>query len=142
MPVVNFHLTEGSATPDQARELLAEATRVYCEVLDAPVERVRAYITTHPVTLWATAGHTVADGGAPAPFFTAIVFADRPAEARHRLLAGFTDLLVKLLDVDRSSVRGQIIPVEPDDWGIGGEPASVKRAGEIAARAGGGPGGV
>lgn len=138
MPVVNIHLTEGTATPEQARELLTEATRVYCEVLDAPIERVRAYITTHPAQLWATAGQTVADGGHPAPFFTAIVFADRPTAARHRLLAAFTDLIVKTLDVDRAHVRGRIIPVEPEDWGIGGEPASVKRAGEIAARRAGG----
>jgi len=137
MPVVNIHLTEGTGTAADHAELLAEATRIYCEVLDAPVERVRAYLTVHPAERWATAGRLVSHGGTPAPFFTAIVFADRSADQRHRLLVGFTDLIVKLCDVDRSTVRGQIVPVDPSDWGIGGEPASVKRAAEIAARAGG-----
>ena len=60
----------------------------------------------------------------------------RAAEQRRRLLEAFTDLLVDLLGVDRKLVRGRIIQVSPDDWAIGGVPASVARRSEIAARAG------
>lgn len=63
----------------------------------------------------------------------------RPTEQRHRLLAGFTDLLVDVLGVERRHIRGRIIQVDPDDWAIGGEPASAVRRGEIAARAAAGP---
>ena len=76
-------------------------------------------------------------GGAPAPYFTAIVLQGRPVEQRHRLLSGFTDLIVDVLGVERGRVRGRILQVDPDDWAIGGQPASVARQGEIAARAAG-----
>lgn len=70
-----------------------------------------------------------------APYFTAIVLAGRPAEQRHRLLAALTDILVEVLGVDRGLVRGRIIQVEPEDWGIGGTPAAAVRRDEITARA-------
>ena len=60
----------------------------------------------------------------------------RPAEQRRRLLGAFTDIIVDTLRVDRRAVRGRIIQVSPDDWAIGGVPASSVRGAEIAARAG------
>ena len=60
----------------------------------------------------------------PAPYFTAIVLEGRPVEQRHRLLAELTDLIVEVLGATRSRVRGRIIQVPPDDWAIGGVPAS------------------
>ena len=42
---------------------------------------------------------------------------------------------VKTLGVGRAGVRGQIIEVLPENWGIGGTPASGLRAVEIAERA-------
>jgi phenylpyruvate tautomerase PptA (4-oxalocrotonate tautomerase family) len=63
------------------------------------------------------------------------VLEGRPVEQRHRLLSGFTDILVDVLGVARSRVRGRIIQVHPDDWAIGGVPASGARRDEIAARA-------
>ena len=65
----------------------------------------------------------------PAPYFTAIVLEGRPVEQRHRLLAELTDLLVDVLGATRSRVRGRIIQVPPDDWAIGGVPASGRAAG-------------
>ena len=59
----------------------------------------------------------------------------RSLEERHRLLAGFTDIVVEVLGVDRNFVRGGIVPVQPENWSIGGEPGSVRRRDEIAARA-------
>ena len=56
-------------------------------------------------------------------------------DQRHRLLAGFTDLLVETLAVRRDLVRGSCRRVEPQDWAIGGEPASVLRKDEVEARA-------
>jgi phenylpyruvate tautomerase PptA (4-oxalocrotonate tautomerase family) len=63
------------------------------------------------------------------------VLEGRAAEQRRRLLEAFTDLLVDLLGVDRKLVRGRIIQVSPDDWAIGGVPASV--AGVRRSRPGG-----
>jgi phenylpyruvate tautomerase PptA (4-oxalocrotonate tautomerase family) len=133
VPIVEVHLVEGDHSPDAHARLLAALSARYAEVLDSPIDRVRAYVTVHPRARWATGGVT---GGAPAPYFTAIVLRGRPVEQRHRLLSGFTDLVVDVLGVERGRVRGRILQVDPDDWAIGGQPASVARRGEIAARAG------
>lgn len=131
MPIVEVHLVEGHHSPDQHARLLAALSTRYAEVLDAPVERIRAYLTMHPRAHWATGGVT---DGTPAPYFTAIVLSGRPMAQRHRLLTCFTDLIVDILGVERVRVRGRIIQVDPDDWAIGGVPASAARRDEIAAR--------
>ena len=132
MPIVEVHLVEGLHTPAQHAELLRAISARYAEVLEAPLDRVRAYLTLHRPDHWATAGEP--GSRASAPYFTALVLAGRPPEQRRRLVEAFTDLLVDLLHVDRKLVRGRIIQVDPDDWAIGGVPASVARRSEIAAR--------
>jgi len=132
MPIVEVHLVEGLHTPAQHAELLRAISTRYAEVLEAPLERVRAHLTLHRPEHWATAGEP--GGRTSAPYFTALVLAGRPPEQRRRLVEAFTDLLVDLLHVDRKLVRGRIIQVDPDDWAIGGVPASIARRTEIAAR--------
>ena len=131
MPILEVHLVEGDHSAAEHAHLLELLSRRYAEVLESPLERVRAYVTVHAREHWATGGGT---GGAPAPYFTAVVLEGRPVEQRHRLLAEFTDLIVDVLDATRSRVRGRIIQVPPDDWAIGGVPASGARRDEIAAR--------
>lgn len=139
MPVAHFYVTECS--PEQQRRLLLEGGRRYAAVFDSPMERVRVFVHRLPPDGVAVGGRVLAEGGEPAPFFTALAMAGRPAGQRHRLLAELTDLLVDVLGVDRSLVRGQVTEVDPDGWGIAGRPASAVRAAEIAARreAGGDP---
>lgn len=124
MPVAHFHLVDTSYTTEQRRRLLTEATRCYAEVLDSSLERVRTFVVGYAPEHVATAGAVVADGGIPAPYFTAIVLADRPAAQRQELLARFTDLIVEILEAPRSVVRGQIIEVDPANWGIAGTSAN------------------
>ena len=135
MPIVNFHLVEGLTTPAQDERLLIGACQLYAEVLKAPMERVRAFITLHKATHFAVAGGLVSHNGLHAPYFDFIVLDGRSLEDRHRLMRGFTDLLVDTLGVRRELVRGSCRRVEPQDWAIGGEPASVIRKDEVAARA-------
>ena len=71
----------------------------------------------------------------PAPYFHFMLLDGRPVEQAQRLLAGFTDLLVDTLRVERARVRGGTWPVEPERWTIGGRAASDVRAAEVAARA-------
>lgn len=130
MPILEVHLVDGVHTPAQHSELLTSLSARYAEVLESPLDRIRAYVTLHRPEHWATGG----EQGAPAPYFTAIVLQGRPAEQRRRLLGAFTDILVDVLGVDRRLVRGRVIQVDPDDWAIGGVPASVVRQSEIAAR--------
>ena len=131
MPILEVHLVEGEHTAAQITELLTRMSARYAEVLESPLERVRASVTLHRPEHWATGGVV----GVEAPYFTAIVLEGRPVEQRHRLLGAFTDILVDTLGVDRRAVRGRIIPVSPDDWAIGGVPAISVRGAEIAARA-------
>jgi 4-oxalocrotonate tautomerase family enzyme len=135
MPVLNVHLVEGLHTPEQHERLLSTMSIRYAEVFDSPMERVRAFLTLHRPEQWATAGVPASADEVSAPYFTAVVLEGRPVEQRQRLLAALTDVLVDVLGVPRSAIRGQIVQVHPDDWGIGGIPASARRASEIAARA-------
>ena len=134
MPVVNFHLVEGFSTPEQDERLLVASCRLYAEVLDAPMERVRAFITRHAAGEFAVAGALVTRNGLHAPYFDFIVLEGRSLEQRQRLLAGFTALLVECIGAQRELVRGRCTRVEPQDWAIGGEPTGVLRHDEIAAR--------
>jgi len=135
VPIVNFHLVDGMSTAEQDERLLIGACQLYAEVLKAPLERVRAFITLHRPGQFAVAGGLCAHNGLHAPFFDFIVLDGRPLDERHRLLRGFTELLVDTLGVRRELVRGSCRRVEPQDWAIGGEPASVIRKDEVAARA-------
>ncbi|MEZ7240866.1 tautomerase family protein [Rhodococcus sp. GXMU-t2271] len=135
MPVAHFHLVDGAYTAGQRRRLLADASRCYAEVLESPIERVRAFVVRYGPDDAATAGTAIADGGTPAPYFTAIVLAGRPIEQRQELAARFTDLIVEILGAQRDLVRGQIVEVDPVNWSIAGNPAAAARADEVAARA-------
>src|SRR3546814_19832813 len=68
------------------------------------------------------------------PYFTCLALAGRPEEQLHNILRGFTDLVEKYCGCERGRVRGQVISIEPQDWSIGGEPASAVRAGEAGRR--------
>ena len=131
MPILEVHLVEGVHAAAQVAELLTRMSACYAEVLESPLERIRAYVTLHEPAHWATGGVA----GVEAPYFTAIVLEGRPAEQRRRLLGAFTDIIVDTLGVERRTVRGRIIQVSPDDWAIGGVPASSARGAEIASRA-------
>ncbi|BAH53649.1 tautomerase family protein [Rhodococcus opacus] len=136
MPVAHCHLVEGAYTPEQHRELLTAASCCYAEVLDSPIERVRAFVVRYHPDDVAVAGTLVGAGAPPAPDFTAIVLAGRPATQRQELAARFTDLIVDLLGAQRSLVRGQIVEVDPANWVIAGTAAATTRASEIAGRGG------
>ena len=130
MPILEVHLVEGAHTSTQHSDLLRAISIRFAEVLEAPVERVRAYLTLHRPEHWAVGG----EPGRTAPYFTAVVLEGRSAEQRRRVLGALTDVIVDVLGVDRRDVRGRIKQVPPEDWGIGGVPASAARRDEIAAR--------
>ncbi|MFC3940064.1 4-oxalocrotonate tautomerase [Pseudomonas gingeri NCPPB 3146 = LMG 5327] len=135
MPVVNFHLVEDHCSAEQKVRLLKAASQLYSQVLASPMERVRAFVTLHAAHEFAVSGDTVSANGLHAPYFDFIVLEGRPLDERQSLMSGFTDLLVGILAVERSLVRGRCIRVEPQDWSIGGLGADVLREQEISARA-------
>jgi 4-oxalocrotonate tautomerase len=135
MPIVTFHLADGLYTTQAMQQLLLESSRLYSRVLDSPMERVRALVELYPPELVTVAGEPVSESPRRAPYFEFLVLSGRPPQQRHELLRGFTGLLVQILDAPRDLVRGRAVELDPDNWAIGGEPASLRRAAEISARA-------
>lgn len=133
MPVAHLHVVD--PTPQQRRRLGSEATRIYAEALEAPIDRIRVYVVAHRSDEVTVGGVSAADGAASAPFFTAVVFAGRSVSQRHEVMRRLSALLAEVMGVEIAVVRGRVIQCDPEDWAIAGEPASVARAGEIAARA-------
>lgn len=140
MPVVQFHLVEGHQSDAAIGALLEEASlfyaqTLYSDVTPLPIDRVRAFANLHSPQHWATAGRLASNGAKDAPFFTCLALSGRPREQLHRLLRGFTDLLAKHCQCEKAQIRGQVISIAPEDWAIGGQPASMVRAGEAQRRA-------
>lgn len=134
MPILNIHLVRGQHPPVKVEELLTRCSTLFAQGLRCPIERVRVFATEHEPHLYCVGGQLVRDGSGPAPYFSFIVLEGRSQEDRQMLLAGFTDLIAEVLGVRKADVRGGVVPVAPEDWGIGGEPASALRSGEIEAR--------
>lgn len=133
MPVLNLHLVAGQHAPERVERLLVACSALFAEVLRCPVDRIRVFVTEHAPRQMCIGGQ-LADQAPPAPFFSFYVLEGRSLEDRQRLLAGFVDLIADILAVDRSRIRGCVQRVEPEDWSIGGVPASALRQAEIEAR--------
>lgn len=136
MPILHYHLGEGLYSADQHEALLVESSRFFAEVLACPADRVRVFIQLYRPELAAVGGVPLCRTSQRAPYFSFVVMEGRSLADRQRLLTGFTDIVERVLGVDRALVRGGIVPVAPENWAIGGVPGSVMRQGEIAARAG------
>jgi 4-oxalocrotonate tautomerase len=134
MPVVQFHLADDKHSVEQCEELMVKASELYSSVLGSPMERVRVFIQFHKPWAMATAGKPVSRGGAVAPYFCFIVLEGRSLDQRQALIEGFTDLIASVLGEEKQQVRGACWPVPPEDWGIGGKPASELRKDEISQR--------
>lgn len=132
MPIIEVHLVEGHHTPGQHAAVLRALSERCAEVLELPTEQVRAHLNLHRPEHSAFGGRTGA--ARSAPYFTALVSADRPAAQRRRVLEGCTDLLVDLLGVDRKLVWGRIARVHPEDWAVGGVPAGRAGVGDAPDR--------
>ncbi len=135
MPIVKYYLVEGRHSDQAISELLTRSCALFAEVLESPIDRVRAFAHEFRPQAVCAGGVMVSDGADEAPYFRFMLLAGRPVEQRQRLLTGFTDLLVEVLGVERSRVRGGMWLVDPENWAIGGTPASELRRAEIEARA-------
>ena len=135
MPIVTYHLVAGQHDDAEIGALLRRSCALFADVLECPVERVRAFAHEHRPELACIGGELGSEGAEPGPYFHFMLLEGRPLEHAQRLLAGFTDLLVEELGVDRDRVRGGMWPVEPPRWSIGGVDAATLRADEVRARA-------
>jgi phenylpyruvate tautomerase PptA (4-oxalocrotonate tautomerase family) len=112
------------------------------DVLGAPADRLEVWVNEIPADLWAFDGGLADEKFAEhdrfaveTPFVQCTLLAGRPVELMQRFMAAVTDAVADAIRADRERVRVQIELADPDLWSIGGVPASIKRAGELAARA-------
>ena len=135
MPIVEYRLVAGQHGDEAVARLLRKSCALLSEVLEAPMERVRAVAHEVAPSRFCVGGTLVSDGADEAPYFSFFLLDGRTEEQRARLLAGFTDLIVECLGTPRDLVRGGIWIVAPSDWAIAGVPAATARRDEVAARA-------
>ena len=135
MPLVNFHLVNKNISETHVNDLIKGASKLYADVLECPMDRVRVYVNLHKENHVGVGGELVSINQKEAPYFEFIVLLGRSLEQRRKLTEGFTDLLVEVLGVERSVVRGCCRNVPAEDWSIGGVLASELRQDEIKKRA-------
>lgn len=141
MPVCNLNVLRGH--PKVAlQNWIREASTIVAEVLGAPMGRLEVWVTEIDPDLWGIEGRPANEAFAlhprselEMPLIRMVLLAGRTVEQHHRLIATLTEMSGRVLDVRADRVRIQIDEVSPDRWGIGGVPASVRRAAEIAERA-------
>ncbi|NDY93446.1 tautomerase family protein [Ideonella livida] len=140
MPLANIHVLAGHPRP-VLKQLLREASATFARALDAPPDRLQVWITEVDPALYAIAGEPadevlarVPRAQAEIPLVRLALMEGRSLEMVHRTMAEMSATVARVLGSDPQRVRVMIDPVHPDRWAIGGVPASVARAAELAAR--------
>jgi 4-oxalocrotonate tautomerase family enzyme len=140
MPVAHINLLKGHPRP-ALRKLIGEVSNAMAEILSAPKDRLEVWITEIDPELWGIAGEPASDvlareprSKVEMPFVQMVLMEGRPIEQHHRIIAEISAIIARELDVDKARIRVHIASAKPDFWGIGGVPASIGRAAELAAR--------
>lgn len=140
MPVANLQVLAGHPR-ESLKNWVREASRAVAEILEAPVDRLEVWVTEVDPDLWGICGVPASEVLATQPrrqsempFIRMVLLEGRSAAQHQRLIAELAAITARLLDVDQERIRMHIEQTHPDRWGIGGVPASVRRAAEIAAR--------
>jgi len=140
MPVAHINLLKGHPR-DTLRALIAEVSDAMSRILAAPKDRLEVWITEVDPDLWGIAGQTASQALAEQdrakvemPFVQMVLMEGRPIEQHHQIIAEISSIIARLLGSDKSRIRVHIASAKPDFWGIGGVPASISRAAELAAR--------
>jgi 4-oxalocrotonate tautomerase family enzyme len=141
MPTAHINLLQGHSR-QELREVIVGVSDVMASVLGAPKDRLEVWITEHDPELFGVNGAPAVDGMASAPprdvevpLVLMTLMEGRPVDQHHALIARITAVIEDVLGTPSGRTRIGITTVGPDSWGIGGQPASVVRANEIAARA-------
>lgn len=140
MPVCNVIVVKGHPLPTLKR-LVRECSDTLARVIEAPKDRLEVWVTEVEAALWGLSG-VPADEVLTAenraelemPFIRMVLMQGRSVEQQHRLIREMTETVAGVLAMKPDRIRMQIDEVNPDRWGIGGVPASIRRAAELAAR--------
>ncbi|MGI9246575.1 MAG: tautomerase family protein [Steroidobacteraceae bacterium] len=140
MPMAHLNLLRGHPR-ESLKEVVRQVSAAMIRVLDAPADRLEVWITEVDPDLWGVRGVPASEAllsepmsAIEMPFVQLVLMQGRPLAQLHALMAEITDVLVRVLGCERERIRVHIADADPDKWGIGGQPASVRRAAELAAR--------
>jgi 4-oxalocrotonate tautomerase family enzyme len=131
MPLLTIELMEGHG-PDVHKELIEKCTALYAAALEAPPARIRMQIHAFPRDCWGLEG--IQGNERVSPQITIEMMEGRPPELHLKLMKDLSELVAAILDIPISSTRVLLREFAPTHWAIGGVPASVARASEVAAR--------
>jgi 4-oxalocrotonate tautomerase family enzyme len=141
VPAAHVHVLEGHPRP-ALHQLIAEISAAMATILDTPPQRLEVWVTEVDLELWGVAGEPASHvldrlprAQVEMPFVQMVLLEGRPVQQHHALIQAVTGIIERVLGTAPGRTRIQIAEVGPDRWGIGGRPASVVRADEIAARA-------
>lgn len=141
MPVCNVIVLKGHPQAT-LKQLVVECSDTLARIIGAPKDRLEVWVTEVEPALWGLSGQpadevlqTASRAEVEMPFIRLVLLQGRPVEQHHQLIIEMTAIVARVLGANAERVRLQIDEVHPDRWGIGGVPASVRRAAEIAARA-------
>lgn len=140
MPVANIHLIKGH--PREAlRQIIVDVSDAMARILAAPKERLIVWITEADPDLWGLGGIPAAEvlaadkrDGLEIPFVQMVLMEGRPKQQLHEVMAAITEIVGRATGIDSTRVRIHIALANPDTWSIGGVPASISRAAELAKR--------
>jgi len=131
MPLIQIDVMQG-LNEAQITALVEQVPARYAELIEAPPARIRAIVNEVPASHWRVGGKAEPE---PTPLIRIELMRGRPPEVLSRIMTELSDLVAELLEIPVSRTRLLIREIEPDLWAIGGVPASVARADEVAARA-------
>lgn len=141
MPVAHINLLRGHSR-ETLRQIVVETSEVMARVLGAPKDRLIVWITENDPDIWAIGGvpasEALAEGDRRTleiPFVQMVLMEGRPKEQLHAVMAGISEVIARATGIDLGRIRVHIAAAQPDAWSIGGVPAAVARAAELAARA-------
>lgn len=143
MPVAHVRVLKGHS-PEQLRQVVVDVSAVVMKVLQAPADRLEVWVTEIDHALWGISGFPAQEAllnksmyDVEMPFIQMVLMEGRSKEQHHALIDQVTAAVANALGANKERIRIHISETKPDLWGIGGVPASIRRAAEIQARAAG-----
>lgn len=140
MPVANLHVLAGHPR-ENLKQWIRETSNALAEILAAPLDRLEVWVTEIDPDLWGIGGVPASEvlsqtprRDAEMPFIRMVLMEGRSVDQLHRVIGELNAITARLLAVDAARIRIYIAHAHPDRWGIGGVPASVVRAAELARR--------